>query len=202
MIPEWRLQMMANLIFRQYLSEKDKVLALANSILEAHIGDTEEIRDTEAIVASKRRELAQLNRKMDNYIEMRADGDLSRELFRAKCAELEPRMQQLQQEIDTLSAESQPKEVVDYKEKLTVLQYALEQYTHRDEGQDVPESVIEAFVVKIVVSQDSFDWYLRFDGDPDQPLRCSLKGKRKTTTKIMVSGGNSPTMDNSPTGRN
>ena len=200
MIPEWRLQMMANLIFRQYLSEKDKVLALANSILEAHIGDTEETRDTEAIVASKRRELAQLNRKMDNYIEMRADGDLSRELFRAKCAELEPRMQQLQQEIDTLSAEAQPKEVVDYKEKLTVLQYALEQYTHRDEGQDVPESVIEAFVVKIVVSQDSFDWYLRFDGDPDKPLRCSLKGKRKTTTKIMVLGENSPTMDTSPTG--
>ena len=41
MIPEWRLQMMANLIFRKYLSEKEKVLALANSILEAHIGDTE-----------------------------------------------------------------------------------------------------------------------------------------------------------------
>ena len=99
-----------------------------------------------------------------------------------------------------LSAEAQPKEVVDYKEKLEVLQYALEQYTHRNEGEDVPESVIEAFVVKIVVSKDSFDWYLRFDGDPDKPLRCSLKGKRKTTTKITVSGGNSPTMDNSPTG--
>ena len=96
--------MMANLIFRQYLSEKDKVLALANSILEAHIGDEEESRN------------------------------------------------------------------------------------------------IEAFVVKIVVSKDSFDWYLRFDGDPDKPLRCSLKGKRKTTTKITVSGGNSPTLDNSPTG--
>ena len=92
--------------------------------------------------------------------------------------------------------------MVDYREKLEVLQYALEQYTHRNEGEDVPESVIEAFVVKIVVSKDSFDWYLRFDGDPDKPLRCSLKGKRKTTTKITVSGGNSPTMDNSPTGCN
>ena len=200
MIPEWRLQMMANLIFRQYLSEKDKVLALANSILEAHIGDEEETRNIEAMLASRRSELERLSRKIDNYIEMRADGDLSRETFRTKCAELEPRMQQLQKEIEELSAEAQPKEVVDYKEKLEVLQYALEQYTHRNEGEDVPESVIEAFVVKIVVSKDSFDWYLRFDGDPDKPLRCSLKGKRKTTTKITVSGGNSPAMDNSPTG--
>ena len=200
MIPEWRLQMMANLIFRQYLSEKDKVLALANSILEAHIGDEEETRNIEAMLASRRSERERLSRKIDNYIEMRADGDLSREMFRSKCAELEPRMQQLQKEIEELSAENRPKEVVDYKEKLEVLQYALEQYTHRNEGEDVPESVIEAFVVKIVVSKDSFDWYLRFDGDPDKPLRCSLKGKRKTTTKITVSGGNSPTMDNSPTG--
>ena len=200
MIPEWRLQMMANLIFRQYLSEKDKVLALANSILEAHIGDTEEVENTEAIIASKRSELERLNRRMDNYIEMRADGDLSREQFRTRCAELEPKIQQLQQEIESLAETVQPKEVVDYSEKLTVLQYALEQYTNINEGQDVPESVIEAFVVKIVVSKDGFDWYLRFDGDPDKPRRCTLQGKRKTTTKIMVSGENSPTMDSSRTG--
>ena len=100
-----------------------------------------------------------------------------------------------------MTAEAAPKEVVDYTEKLTVLQYALEQYTNRDEGQDVPESVIEAFVVKIVVSKDGFDWYLRFDGDPDKPLHCQLQGKRKTNTKITVSTPCSPSMDSSPTGR-
>ena len=200
MIPEWRLQMMANLIFRKYLSEKDKVLALANSILEAHIGDTEETENKEAILKSKQAELARLSKKIDGYIEMRAEGDLGREAFRTKCAELEPRMQQLQKEIETLSAETAPKEIVDYTEKLTVLQYALEQYTHKDEGQDVPESVIEAFVVKIVVSKDGFDWYLRFNGDPNKPLHCQINGTRRQTTKIMVSGEFSPTMDNSPTG--
>ena len=200
MIPEWRLQMMANLIFRKYLSQKDKVLALANSILEAHIGDTEEEENTAALLEAKQAELGRLQKKLDNYIEMRAEGDLSRELFRSKCAEVEPRIKQLQEDIETLTAASEPKEVVDYTEKLTVLQYALERYTNIDGGQDVPESVIEAFVVKIVVSKEGFDWYLRFDGDPDKPLHCQLQGKRKTNTKIMVSGDISPTVDNSPTG--
>ena len=56
MIPEWKLQMMANYIFRNYLSEKDKVLALANSMLEAHIDDKEDDVDYEAIIEKKCRE--------------------------------------------------------------------------------------------------------------------------------------------------
>lgn len=162
MIPEWRLQMMANLIFRKYLSEKGKVLALANSILEAHISDTEEEENTQSLLKAKQTELARLHKKMDAYIEMRAEGDLSREMFRSKFNEVEPKINRLQEEIKTLSAAVKPKAVQDYTEKLTVLQYALERYTSIDEGQNVPDSVIEAFVVKIVVSKDGFDWYLRW----------------------------------------
>ena len=134
-------------------------------------------------------------------MEMRSEGDISRELFRSKCAELEPRIKNLQEEIDKLTTANRPKEVVDYREKLTVLQYALEQYTYPDEGRDVPESVIEAFVAKIVVHPDSFDWYFRFDGDPDDPLHCKIEGKRKNTTKIVVAGANSPAIHRSATGR-
>ena len=202
MIPEWRLQMMANLIFRKYLSEKDKVLALANSILEAHIDDTEETKNNDALIEAKKVELARLSKKLDSYVEMRSEGDISRELFRSKCAELEPKIKNLQEEIDKLTTANKPKEVVDYREKLTVLQYALEQYTCPDEGQNVPESVIEAFVTKIVVHPDSFDWYFRFDGDPSDPLRCKIEGKRRTTTKIVVAGANSPAIHTGNTGCN
>ena len=200
MIPEWRLQMMANYIFRRYLSEKDKVLQLANSILEAHIGDTEEKADTAQLIEEKKSELARLNRKLDNYIEMRSDGEISKEVFRIKTDEIEPAITQLQNEIADLERQAQtPPEIVDYEEKLAVLSYALEQYTNADEN-DVPESVIEAFVVKIVASKDGFDWYLRFDGDPNDPLHCTVHGKRKSNTKISISGDSSPAMHDSATG--
>ena len=200
MIPEWRLQMMANLIFRKYLSDKDKVLALANSILEAHIGDKEEEENVTALLNAKQEELTRLNKKLDAYIEMRSEGEISRDLFRSKCSEVEAKIEKLQEEMETLSAAAEPKAVMDYTEKLTVLQYALEQYTQCMEGVNVPDSVIEAFVTKIVVSKDSFDWYLRFDGDPDKPLRCQISGKRRQSTKIMVAGELSPAVDDGSPG--
>ena len=201
MIPEWRLQMMANLILRDYLSEKNQVLALANSILDAHINDTKEQECNDHLLEAKRSELARLSKKIDNLIEMRAEGDISRELFRTKCNELEPKIQQLQAEIEKLSVIPDLSEKVpNYEEKLTFLHYALEKYTTPAEGEDVPPHVVEAFVSKIVAGKDGFDWYLRFNGDPDRPLRCKLDGKRKNTTKITVSEGNSPAAVEGSTG--
>ena len=84
--------------------------------------------------------------------------------------------------------------------KLTVLQYALSQYTCPKEGEDVPESVIEAYFSKIVVKKDGFDWYIRINGNPDKPLHCKLEGKRRSTTKVVVTQDFSPALDSSTTG--
>ena len=79
-------------------------------------------------------------------------------------------------------------------------EYALSQYSCPKEGGDVPESVIEAFFTKIVVAEDGFHWYIRVTGDPDKPLRCKVEGKRRSTTKIVVTQDFSPALDSSTTG--
>ncbi|MBR6556184.1 MAG: hypothetical protein IKT60_02020, partial [Clostridia bacterium] len=114
--------------------------------------------------------------------------------------ELEPKMQKLQKEIEELSQKREPKVIEHYREKLTILQYALSQYTCPKEGEDVPESVIEAYFSKIVVKKDGFDWYIRINGDPDKPLHCKLEGKRRSTTKVVVTQDFSPALDSSTTG--
>lgn len=200
MIPEWKLQMMANHIFRSFLLNKEKVLEIANSMLEAHIGDTEDTEAKTDIINQKSAELERLRKKLNNLIDMRSDGEIGRDIFKAKCDEIEPKINRLAEEIGELSAEIETPKVTNYEEKITVLRYALEQYTDFKEGEDIPESVIEAFVEKIVVSKDGFDWYLRFDGDPNDPLHCTTTGKRKTTTGIHIAGDNSPALHSGDTG--
>ena len=132
---------------------------------------------------------------------MRAEGEISKEQFTAKTADTKAAISKLKAEISEMEAlAGEPTEAVpDYKEKLTVLQYALEQYTNADDN-DIPESVIEAFVVKIVAKQDGFDWYLRFDGDPNDPLHLKTEGKRRKTTSVVSESAVSPTKVDSPTG--
>jgi len=199
MVPEWRLQLMANLIFREYLRSKDKVLSLANSILESHITDTEENRNDAAELERMEKELDTLNKKMDRFIEMRSDGEISKELFMSKSAELQERIKTVQNEIQKLSIKTEVTVIENYDEKLTVLRYALEQYTNWDEDENIPESVIEAFVEKILVTKDEYVWYLRFDGEND-PIRCKVEGKRKNNTKISIVASCSPTVRDCSTG--
>lgn len=71
MIPEWKLNMMAVRIFSEYIADADKVIDLASQMLE------------------------KLNKKMDNYLDMRSDGEISKEIFLAKTDEIQKKMKQL-----------------------------------------------------------------------------------------------------------
>ena len=202
MVPEWRLQIMANMIFHDYLGDRSQVLSLANSILDAHFEEESRPEVDEQELERKRKELEKLHRKCDTLIEMRADGDLTKEAFKQKKAQVESSIRKLQSDIYEMETimNSKPERVENYKDKLEVLGYALQQYTAPDE-KDVPPSVIEAFVERIVVSKDGFDWYLRFAGNATPPLHCTIDGKRRTNTTIQVSGGGSPPLIHSGTGR-
>ena len=58
-----------------------------------------------------------------------------------------PTVMTVENKIAELEAEqNKTPPVIDYKEKLEVLRYALEQYTDFDADGDIPDSVIEAFV--------------------------------------------------------
>lgn len=52
----------------------------------------------------------------------------------------------------------------------------------------IPESVIDAYVEKIVVFEDHFEWYLRFGGNDS--LKCRVNGKKDANSEVIF--GDSP----------
>ncbi|EWM53322.1 hypothetical protein [Ruminococcus flavefaciens] len=113
---------------------------------------------------------------------MRADDEITKEQFMNMKSEVDTQIASLQGQICELSPTekvTETSDVPDYDERITLLRYALERYTDFDSDEDIPEAVIEAFVEKIVVNENSFDWYLHFTGDDKTPKTCNVDGNKK-----------------------
>lgn len=183
MIAGWKLQMMAKHIFREYLTNTAEVIALAESMLARHIDDEDKLEDNARLIEQKQKELSKLNKRLHNLIEMRADGEITKDVFKDKKDEIEQRIATIQKELDELQPQEPPVDDASHDEKITLLKYYLEQSVNPDDDPDIPDDVIKAFVTKVVVHESSFDWYLRFSPDKT-PHSLGVDGRRKNTAKI------------------
>ena len=128
------------------------------------------------VIRRKQGEIEKLMNKRTNLIEMRAEGDIDKEMFRSKKQEIEDRVAKLTEEIKGLQPEKEQTSNEDYSVKLLELRERLKEYTGFDYSV-IPESIVEAFIERIWVSKDEFRWYLRTgnnaDGefDPDDHIK-------------------------------
>ncbi|MGN1168038.1 MAG: recombinase family protein, partial [Lachnospiraceae bacterium] len=159
-IQGWKLEMMAEKIFDRYIDNADAVMDLSYSMLEKHIADQEDTPDYTEEIKRKESEIERLSKKRVNLIEMRAEGDIDKELFRERKQEIENRIAILTEEIKTLQPDETKQSPQDYMQKLQELRERLKEYTGF-EYSVIPESIVEAFIDKIWVSKDEFRWYLR-----------------------------------------
>lgn len=183
MIAGWKLQMMVKNIFREYLHNTAEVLALAEAMLEQHIDDEEPQTDNNRLIEQKQAEAEKLNKRLHSLIEMRADGEITRDIFKAKKQEVEDRLLAIQNELNQLQPQEEAIDDATHDEKIKILKFYLEQSVNPDAMDNIPEDVIRAFIVKVVVHENSFDWYLRFSPDKPPKSLC-IDGKRKATAKV------------------
>ena len=181
--------MMAMYIFREFLNNRDEVLALATSMLESHIDDVPESDSmTRYALESKQAELDKMQKRIDRLMDMRMDGEITADVFMKQSAETQTKIDSLKDEIEALMPKKEDT-VTNYSEKMEMLRFALSQYNAPEYFENgIPESVIDAYVEKIVVFEDHFEWYLRFGGN--DPLKCRVNGKKDANPEVIF--GDSP----------
>lgn len=174
MITEWKLDLMASAIFRYFWNDKSEVLRIADDLLEQNIGN--ELHDDEREkIASLQTQLERVQKKLSGLIDMRLLGDIPREMFLEKKESLEKQRLELTQRIDELQ-EVNIIEDEDLENKLKVLKYAMERDFSFDDAA-IPEEIIEAFVKKVVVYKDYYEWHLSFFDD--KGIKCLVDGNHK-----------------------
>ena len=166
-------------------------MSLAQEILRKHIADRGEVINNDEIIKRKELEIQKLRRKLDGYMEMRSEGEISREVFREKNEELSRKFSVLEKDINRLYAEEElnSQETIDCQKKLDLLKDLLYNYVNVCDNSDIPENVVEAFVKEIRVSKNGFEWYLRTDGSLHSFV---VKGRKKQTGEIIESASDPP----------
>ena len=136
----------------------------------------------------------------NGLIDMRADGEITKEVFNEKSASINADIDNLQNEITALLPPPKTEEDDDplYEDKLTVLKHFIENKVDFENIDRISDSIIRAFVRKIVVRENRIDWYLRFN-DPNSYTSVNVKG-RKDNAVVVETDESTPTLGNSPTG--
>lgn len=186
---EVKLEIVAAYILERYTKHQDEVLETAKQIITAHINDTEVTDDNSELIASLSDELSKLEKKLNALIEMRTEGDVSKELFKSKAAEIEQREVEIKAKIASLETEKELPTESDYMDKLEHLKQLLESYRNYSVPQSIPEQIVEAFIKKIVVFPDHSEWYLRITDDGENPIKTKLSGSLKSGLEITFNEG-------------
>ena len=184
MIPQWKMELMAKYIFDLYSRETEGIIDLALSIIEKHKDDEEPQQDNTGLIQQYDEERAKLHNRLSNLVEMRADGEITRDFFLNKSTEIETRLKTIEDELAKLKPQEQKKkETYDPDERIALFKYFLMQSIYSTDDGNIPEDIIRAFVSKIIVHESSFDWYLRFLPEtPPETLKIS--GNRQKSAKV------------------
>ena len=164
MIPSWKLAMMAKRIFKEFSKDIPPIVDLALSIIDKHKNDKKKQVDNTDMLRQYEDERARLQNRLDNLIEMRADGEITKEMFQAKASEIKIGLKELEGNMKKLEQTAETNNTSPEKKTVLLKQQIQQMVCLSDDG-DVPDGLLHAFVAKIVVHEDSFDWYLRFRPD-------------------------------------
>ena len=193
MVQDWKLELMAKLIFDNLWQNKSVVLDIANKLLESSLRETPK-KSFESEVQQQKQILDKNRMKLDNLIDLRLSGDISKEEYQKKRKEIDEKIKATQKNIEMYTNASDDTDD-DVDKKVAALKCALEQDFNFD-TYEIPDSIIDAFIDKITVYKDKYVWKLSI---LDRNFTCLASG---TARKPQITGVDFPSSVHSSTGSN
>lgn len=180
MIQEWKLRLMAQVIFDTLWSDKNVVLKIADSILDETIRNASIVDNSDEVLKYNKKKL-KICEKMDRLLEMRLSDEISSEEYKrhrkdleAQVADIDAILSKLDDE-DEDSEEEIDKKIQGIKDAL-VCKFDFKRY-------EIPDSVIDAFVDKIKIQDGRYIWKMNFT---KEEVKCLVEGTEKDPQLEMV----------------
>jgi len=185
---QWRLDIMADFIFKKLVTNRqaiyEEAIAMAGDLLDVRMTDGSSDKEK---VENNIKQIDKLKKQIAVLVDMCTEGDISREVFRQKKQKLEDQIMSLEK------TNNECKQQILESEDDKLKQRRIESLTEFikmqafDPRAKIPETMIDAFVDRIVYDKGVFSWYLNpklgnetFKVDTTDWKKSMLKSQKKT----------------------
>ena len=180
LVPEWKLVLMFRVLMKTLFEDKERVLKIANDLLETniHLTINKQTRDK---IKRYDGQLNNLKKKMTKLVDMRMSDEIDKDLFLENKAMLDKDIEEVQGKLSKLVGQAEMTEG-ELTDKIKILEYAMSQDFNFD-SKNIPDSIIDLMVKKITVFEDHFEWKLNFF---TEGIKCSVDGSKWNPTFALL----------------
>lgn len=186
-IPDWKLEMMGKMIMEQVWRTKAEDIKLACKILqECYKPDSKSPRQNKSVMLAN---IEKLKSKKDILLDMRSDGEITKEEFLKKKEDIDKKISQLTAEYEK---DDCPTESDEAGLELGKIESALNELI--DFSQPVlPREIYQKFVSKVTpYSKTHYRWYLNLDGKGAQTADVKVNGRKSNAAVAFCDEGEIP----------
>lgn len=159
MIAEWKMDFMAKEILSSIFTDK-KVKAIIQNACDIIETCYQEQQRADADMHAIKREIGKVQAKISNLVDMRTEGDITKEEYRKRRDKLNEEMNQLQQKMNIKTVPTEPELPLDINAIPETLSEMLS-----FKSAYVDHEIIERFVSRIeVIGYDKYKWIINLSG--------------------------------------
>ena len=186
-IPDWKLEMMGKMIMEQVWRTRAEDIKLACEILqECYKPDSKAPQQNKSVMLAN---IEKLKSKKDILLDMRSDGEITKEEFLKKKEDIDKKISQLTAEYEK---DDCPTESDEAGLELGKIESALNELI--DFSQPVlPREIYQKFVSKVTpYSKTHYRWYLNLDGKGAQTADVKVNGRKSNAAVAFCDEGEIP----------
>lgn len=178
MFAEWKLYLMAGMILRECFGDRQRVITIANELLQSVISEPFDSEAKRKEIEQEEAKLKELNQKVSNLLDMRLTSEIDADTYQFKMHELHGEIETIKNHIEKLKPTEDEMDEEDIEKRVEMLKYTLDQKFDFD-TYNIPDTVIDALIKKVVVYKDRFEWHLNLEGKQDAVIGYSVDGTMK-----------------------
>lgn len=197
LVQEWKLYAMANVIFDNIWTDKERIVEIANNLIDETIKEESCCNEFDAQIETNSKKIETYKRKLEKLLDAYLSDLMEKEEYARRKQELDYSINELNSKNQKLELEKgTPKDIV--KSKIKNLKQTIMKHLY-DENNRVSDNVIDSFVSKIKVKENSFEWKLNCLCDI---IDADVVGKCNSAQVNLYIGGELPPKQSSGTSCN